>query len=190
MRNTRIYRAFTLLEMMAVVVIMAVMLGAVAVALGNSRPSVKVKRDGATMVAFLRNMWDQSKASGTPLVFLPNYEDGSLRYRDPRLGQEKKAKFTSDAKILAVVINDRVLNGDSRIESDYEDGDSANAVYISESRGITRIGVVFGIVTEDDSYDFLTFASINLFNGKGQLLQLEEEEYQDLLTRVSMEDPS
>lgn len=188
MRQAGNNKAFTLLEMMVVVVIMVVMMGAVAVALGNSRPSVKVKRDAGTMVSFLRNMWDQSKATGTPLVFLPNFEDGSLRYRDPRLGQEKKATFTSDAKILAIVVNDRVLNGDSRIVDDYEDPANANAVYISESRGLTRIGVVFGILQDDDSYDFLTFASINLINGRGQILPLEEEEYQDLLTRITLED--
>jgi len=179
-----------LLEMMAVVVIIAIMLGSLLVALGNSRPSVKVKKDSAQMVAFLRNMWDQSKASGSPLVLLPNYEDGSLSYRDPRLGREKKAEFTSKGKILAIVVNDRVYNADSRFETGELDPAEANAVYISEGRGLTRIGVVFGVPKDDVSYDFLVLASLNLINGRGAVVDLDETEYQDLLTRVTIEEPS
>lgn len=183
-------KGFTLLEMMAVVVIMAVMLGVIAVALGNSRPSVKVKKDSSQMIAFLRNMWDQTKASGTPLVFIPNYEKGSLRYRDPRAGVEKKATFESGAKILAVVINDRIYSGDSQPVGDDLDSGEANAIYISEGRGLTRIGVVIGILDDEDTYDLLTYASLNLINGRGSVMPLEEDEYQDLLTRITTEEAS
>lgn len=175
---------FTLLEMVAVVVIMAVLLGAVAVALGNSRPSVQVKKDGAQMIAFLRNMWDQTKSSGTPLVLLPDYEKGSLRYRDPRLGREKVATFDSGAKLIAIIINDRAYSADSRFESSAGDPSLANAIYISEGRGLTRVGVVFAVPIDDQTYDFLTYVSLNLINGKGQATSLEESELQDLLSRI------
>lgn len=189
-RQIKAKRGFTLLEMMAVVVIISIMTGVLLVALGNSRPSVQVKKDASQMVAFLRNMWDQSKASGSPLVLLPNYEDGGMRYRDPRLGREKKATFSSKAKVLAVVINDRVYNGDSRFESSDIDQAEANAVFISEGRGLTRIGVVLGVAKDETSYDFLVLASLNLINGRGDIVDLDEADYQDLLTRVSTEAPS
>ena len=66
--NQHRQKAFTLLELIAVVVIIMVLMAGIAVNFANSRPGVQVKTDASNMIAFLRNMWDYTKASGTPLV--------------------------------------------------------------------------------------------------------------------------
>ena len=178
-------RAFTLLEMMAVVMIMLILLGVAGLTFANARPSVKVKKDAAQMVAFLRNMWDHTKATGAPLVLSPNYETGELSYTDPRIAKTSRAKFSSDAKIIGIKLNDRLYTAASydlvpEEESGTMDESGRFALYVSEGRGLTQVGVLFGIPREEH-YDYLTFCSLNLITGRGTILSLNEDDLQELL---------
>lgn len=173
-------RAFTLLEMVAVVTVIMVLMGVLGLTFANARPTVRVKRDASQMVAFLRNMWDHTKTTGTPLVLTPDFESGGMSYMDPRLGKHTKARFSSKAKVIGVKINDRLYSIASRDlveeeEAELEDPFN-NAIYLSEGRGLTRIAVLFGIPNKEEGYDHLTLCSLNLITGKGHITRLTQDE--------------
>ncbi len=174
-------RAFTLLEMVAVVVVILMLMGLLGLTFANARPTVRVKRDASQTVAFLRNMWDHTKTTGTPLVLTPDFETGEMSYMDPRLGKHTKAKFSSKARVLGVKINDRLHSIASQNPEYYEDEEPSedpfrNAVYLSEGRGLTLIAVLFGVPNKEEGYDHLTLCSLNLITGKGRIEHLTEEE--------------
>ena len=184
---------FSLLEMMAVVVIILTLTGVTVLTFANARPAVKVKKDASQMIAFLRNMWDLSKAGGSSLILTPDFETGKLSYTDPRSGVTVSARFSSKARVLGIKLNDRMYSSRTRdLEDDLEaepvpeeGGDPfRDSLYISEGRGLTRIEVVFGIPKGEDpqeGYELLTLASFNLITGKGQVKWLDEEELASLL---------
>ena len=189
-------KAFTLLEMLAVVTIILVMLGLAALAFSQSRPAVKVKDDAARMVSFLRNMWDLTRATSAPLILQPNYEEGSFSYSDPRTGLRQQARFTSDARVIGVLLNDRYYSEETLTPSEESgyvpfesfDEELENALHISEGRGLSRIGVVFAIVDEDEhSMDHITLSALNLVTGKGIVVRLDEADL-DALAQLGQED--
>ncbi len=180
-------RAFTLFEMLAVVAIIMVMIGLTALTFARSRPSVKVKNDAAQMVSFLRNMWDRTKTSGAPLMLNPDYEKGRLSYSDPRTGTVKRAKLSTDVRVIGILLNDRYYNTDSHLadeeEEDYApiDGDYTDALFISEGRGLTRIAVAFAILKDEEPTD-ITMAVLNLITGKGTVQPLDSDQLAELAT--------
>lgn len=180
--------AFTMLEMMAVVMIIMVLTASVTLVLFNSSDSVKVRKDAAQMVAFMRNMWDRTRTTGSPLILSPDFEGGDLYYTEPRSGHTRKASLSSEAQVVAIVLNDRVYSagsGFSMEESYDENGDPVvdNGIYISEGRGLTRIGVAFAVVLEDGGYELAKYSALNLINGKGEVFDLTEEEIRTLIAR-------
>ncbi len=180
---------FTLVEMMVVVVIILVLTGATALMFANSSDSVRLRRDSTSCVAFLRNMWDSSKASGEPIVLIPDFESGQLSYLEPRSGITEKANFVSKARVLAIVVNDRLIHANSEqpdIPADQDDIEDPilSGVYLSEGRGLSRVGVVLGIPVSkelEDGYKWITLARINLITGRSELLDLEPEEFDDMM---------
>lgn len=178
-------RAFTLFELMAVVVLILIMLGMTVLTFANSRPSIKVRRDASQMVAFLRNMWDLSKATGTDLVLEPDFESGKLAYLNPRGGQRYEAKLAAESRVIGIKLNDRLYSRAS-LERDI-DGETglAEGIHVGEGRGLAYISVLFGIPDEDSSdlstYKFLTQCSLNLITGRGEVLDLTAEEFQALV---------
>lgn len=179
---------FTLIEMMAVVIIILVMLGVTAITFANSRPSVRVKRDAAHTVSFMRNMWDRTKAESTTLILEPNFEDGSLAYTNPDSGIKTKADFDSGAHVIGIKLNDRLYSAGSTDyvaeDNGYSDGYEDNSIYISEGRGLTRMAVVFGVPTDEDddqAYEHLYMCSLNLITGKGHIVQLTMDELSQLV---------
>ncbi len=178
------HRGFSLLELMAVVVIILIMMGALALTLARSRPAARVKKDAAQSVAFLRNMWDRTKATGAPLVLNPDYEKGALAYIEPRSGREESASFSRGVKLLAFRINDRTYSMASQTSSEDEYAEYGrvfdDSLYISEGRGLTTISMVLGI-PRDDEVDPIMAASLNLITGKGQIEDLSQEDLGDIL---------
>jgi len=176
-------KAFSLLELMAVVVIIMLLTAATALTLANSQPSVKMKRDAAQMVSFLRNMWDISKTSGSPLVLKPNFEKGKFSFEDPRTGKSKAAEL--DGTILAIKLNDRVYSAAAAHESAPDRAETAwddeygEAIYISEGRGITTIAVLMAM-RDGEKITSPTICSLNLVTGKGKVTLLDEEETANL----------
>lgn len=198
-------KAFTLMEMVAVVIIVMILVSITAVAFGNARPSVRVKNDAAQMVSFLRNMWDRTRATGAPLILNPDYEKGKLSYFDPREAKEFFAEFESGARIIGIRLNDRFYTRDTYIppvtreldadgkpmatsdEPYYGDEDVGDTLYISEGRGLTYVGVVFALYKEEDDpsqLEHITMATINLITGRGDINQLEQEDLDDLMLRA------
>ena len=198
-------KAFTLLEMIAVVIIVLTLGAITAVGFGNSRPSVRVKSDAAKMVSFLRNMWDRTKVSGAPLILNPDYESGKLSYFDPREGREFYADFSSDAVIVGIRINDRFYtrstyvppinpvideNGDELPMEDpafFGDQELGDTLYISEGRGLTYVGVAFAIKKGGEGnqeLEHITMATLNLITGRGTVEKLKPEELDDLMVHA------
>lgn len=193
---------FSLLEMMAVVLIMSIMLGMIGISFANSRPSVRITTDANNLIAFTRNMWDRTKATGAPLILEPDFADtGSLSYSDPRTGTWKRAKFKSDARVLAIILNERVHTAETAyryeqnaIEQGLEDEEGnplGNALYLSEARGLSRISILIGVPEDPDapmeaqnSFDFLKLATLNLINGRGRVDDIEFDDYQQLLNKA------
>lgn len=189
-------KGFTLLELMAVTVIIMIMIAVTTVSFANSRPSVKIKRDAAHMVSFLRNMWDRTKTTGDPLVLEPNFEDGTLSYTDPLEGRRVKAKFESEARIIAIKINDRLYSRSSidvPLDQDesYSDAFFDTGIYLSEGRGLTRFAVIFGMAEHGDDpldeWEYLTMCKLNLVTGKGSVVKLDPEELQELFEQAETE---
>jgi len=182
---------FTLMEMMAVVVLIMIMLAVVGLTFANSRESVKVRRDANQCLAFLRNMWDLAKTSSAPVALLPDYRNGKLRYLDPRSGSKETLRFDSEAHVLAIVLNDRVFTQtqmqEAKDQSDPEDI-LAGAIYIAEGRGLTRLGILLGVPVKSEETEQLTekvqwpsFASLNLITGKGKIVDLDDEKVQEIM---------
>ena len=205
MNNPRHHRhsAFTLLEIIVVVTLMMVLLGVSVVVVTSNQDNVLIKDDGARMIAYLRNAWDHTRATGAPLVLRPNYEKGSLTYYDPLSGQTKKAELAGDHRIIGIRINDRMYSattggmnpGDVEAEEDEELESVASmedefALYLSEGRGMARISVIFAAEDEDqegyDQYRHIVMASLNLITGKGAVKDLEREDL-DQLFEISLE---
>ena len=183
MKDTK-QKGFSLMELMAVVIIILIMLAVTTVNFANSRPSIKVRRDASQMVSFLRNMWDATKTTGAPLILQPDYEKGTLTYTSPRQNQTRTAKFESNSRLVAFKLNDRLYSQASMDvgmdDQQYNDAFFDSGIYLSEGRGITRIAVVFGIAEEEDTplseYTFLTMCTLNLITGKGEIINLTHEE--------------
>lgn len=190
---------FSLLEMMAVVFIMAIMLGMLGLNFANSRPSVRVTTDANNLVAFMRNMWDRTKATGEPLILEPDFAgEGGMSYTDPRTGTWKRARFKSGARVLAIILNERVHTAETAFRyeqealdqglEDEEGNPLGNALYLSEARGLARISILIGVPEDPDlpieaqsNFDFLKMATLNLINGRGRVDDILLEEYQQLL---------
>lgn len=186
-------RGFTLLEMMVVVILIAIMTGAVAVGFLGNRSSMKVKRDAASMVSFMRNMWDRTKTTGTPLILAPDFENGSLAYIDPRDGVAEVAKFTSDAYVLAIKLNDR-LYSEASVDQPIGDGLYADeffdtSIYLGEGRGLSLVAVIFGVPRDEENlaegFDDLTMCELNLITGKGKITELEEADLHDIFDEAA-----
>lgn len=178
-------KGFTLLEMMAVVMITLVLLGMSAIAFSRSRPAAQIKTDAANSISFLRNTWDLVKTTGSPLILQPDYEKGRFSYTDPRTGMHAQAEFTSDAMVVGIRLNDRIYNADSYVppSEDDEYGDSwegMNNLYLSEGRGLSKVALIFAI-PEDGKLTYITMATLNLITGKGKITYLEEEELNELM---------
>lgn len=179
---------FTLIEMMVVVVIMMVMMGTVTLFLANSRQSVRMRKDSSMVLAYLRNLWDYSKASGEPIVLSPDFENGGLTYYDPRSGTTKAADFSSKARVLAILINDRLLTATSEEFSGPVDGGrdedaptyEPSGIYLSEGRGLTKVGIVIGVLEQDEP-SMITLATLNLITGHGRIVDLEPGDYDDMI---------
>ncbi len=186
MSNRGKKEGFSLLEMMAVVIIILCLLGLTAITFSRAQPGTQIKTDAANTISFLRNMWDLVKAGGSSLVLQPDYESGRFFYIDPRTGVQSEAEFTSDAVVIGVRINDRIYNQGSFTppgDNEEEYGDSlegVNNLYLSEGRGLTRVGLIFAI-PEKDQLTHITMASLNLITGKGKIKSMDEEELQQLI---------
>ena len=183
---------FSLLEIMAVVVIIMVMLGIMGLSFANARPSMKVKRDAAQMVSFLRNMWDATKTTGAPLVLEPDYEKGRLAYQSPREGKTVTAHFAKHSRLIGFKLNDRLYSrasvgaeSDRALENDalFDTG-----IYVGEGRGLTSISVLFGTAEDAETpledYQFLTMCTLNLITGKGKVEGLTQEALADLIVEA------
>lgn len=198
-RNRR--PAFTLLEMIVVVTLMAVLMGAAAILVFGSQNSVVVKDEGARMLAYLRNAWDHTRASGAPLVFRPNYQDGTLHYYDPRTQRTKKASLAKGHYVVGIRLNDRmysqatggmatpVVASDSDGDQEASDAlafEDEFALFISEGRGMARIAVIFAVLKEDDgpvdvsNFSNIVMCSLNLITGKGEVTEIDEREFDNL----------
>lgn len=186
-------RGFTLLEMMVVVVIIAVMSGAIIIGFMGNRSSMKVKRDAGQMVSFLRNMWDRSKTTGTALVLAPDFQNGSLAYIDPRDGVSEVAKFSSDAYIIAIKLNDR-LYSQASMDLVINNGSSDDALfdtslYLGEGRGLSLVAVIFGVPLNeenlDEGFEDITMCELNLITGKGKITYLEETDLLDIFDEAA-----
>ena len=198
-------RAFTLIELMMVVVIIMVMMGLTALTFSASRPAVKVKRDASRMVAFMRNMWDHTRTTSAPLILIPDFETGALSYEDPRTGKTAAANFASKAHIIGIKINDRLYSaasmppppeeqdGDEAVIEDemYDDGGYDGSIFLSEGRGLTSLAVIFGVPKDKkdktEGYEHLTMCTLNLITGKGEIRLLDEEELNSLLAEAEEE---
>lgn len=169
-------RGFTLLEMMAVVLIIAVMVAGTSLMVANAQPSVKVRKDAGAMVAFLRNMWDRSRATGSALILYPDFNRGTLSYQDPLTGLVSQASFDSEARVLAVRINDRFYTANSfYVDENGVPVDSA--LYISEGRGLTRIAVLFAIPSDDgNTLKYVHLCSLNLITGQGGVMAIGDDQ--------------
>lgn len=186
------HKGFSLLELMAVVIIILIMLAAMAVTFGNSRPSIKVKRDASQMVSFLRNMWDLTKATGAPLVLQPDYEQGTLAYTSPREGFSREAEFESDSRLIAFKLNDRLFSQasmDHAIEDEsYNEAFFDTGIYLSEGRGLAEISVIFGVAEDQDTpfdeYEYITMCTLNLITGKGRIDNLDVQALEDLFVEA------
>lgn len=181
MRTGKKTQGYTLVEMLAVVFIISVLLGVTVLTFSRSRPSVKIKTDAAAMVSFLRNMWDFSKATGTPLVLNPDYEKGSFSFFDPRSQQEQFAEFTSGAQVIGILLNDRYYSANAygAVVEQSESAAAGEALYLSEGRGLIQLAVVFALV-EDDQLKHITQSSLNLVTGKGEIKTLNRRELDEL----------
>ncbi|MCB1043083.1 MAG: type II secretion system protein [Acidobacteria bacterium] len=179
-------KAFTLVEMMVVVIIILILTGATALMLANGSDSAQVRRDGTACVAFLRNMWDVSKAHSEPIVLIPNFEEGTLSYIEPKSGVQAKAHFFSKAKVLGILVNDRLIHSQSEDvapveETEDEQVDSvANGIYLSEGRGLSRVGIVLG-VPKEESFKLMTLSRLNLITGRSEIIDLEPEQWFEML---------
>jgi type II secretory pathway pseudopilin PulG len=179
--------AFSLLEMMVVITLILLLTAVTSLSFANARQSVKLRKDVNQCLAFLRNMWDYSKASGTPLILIPDYGESTIKYIDPRSQVTQTGRFSSKAHVLAVVLNDRAYNQATtdfvtdEDEADEGTPDESNAIFISEGRGLTSVAVVLGLPTEDESYELVTMARLNLITGKGEITELGEEQWLGLM---------
>ena len=180
-------RAFTLMELIAVVIIVLVMMGTTALTLYNSSQSVRLRKDASQTIAFMRNMWDRSRTSGSALILWPDFASGELSYTEPRTGKREKASFSSKAKVVAVKINDRVHSASSGYEPVEEEGEfyQEEMLYLSEGRGLTQLAVVFGVPKDEAfpeaGFKHLAMASINLITGRGQTRLLDQHELDGFL---------
>jgi hypothetical protein len=188
--------------MMAVVMIISLMLGLIGLSFANSRPSVRVTTDANNLVAFMRNMWDRVKATGSPLILEPDFAgEGGMSYSDPRTGTWKRAKFKSGARVLAIILNERVHTAETayRYEQqaldegleDEEGNPLGNALYLSEARGLARVSILLGVPEDPDipvemttEYSYLKLATLNLINGRGRIDDIELEDYQQLMQKA------
>ncbi|CAM2007119.1 pilus assembly FimT family protein [Acanthopleuribacter pedis] len=198
----RIHRkGFTLLEMIVVVTLMAVLMGAATILVFGNRDGVVVKDEGARMIAYLRNAWDHTRATGAPLVFRPNYNDGSLRYYDPRSQKTHKASLAEGHYVVGIRINDRmysqatggmatpVAQADSEGDEEAVDAlayEDEFALFISEGRGMARIAVVFAVLEDKEgpidvsNFNTIMMCSLNLITGKGDVSPITPEEFENL----------
>jgi len=188
-------RAFSLIEMMAVVMIILLITAMVGLTFANSRPSVEIKRDAAKTVAFLRNMWDRARASAGALILEPDFEEGTLSYVEPRSGQLHKAEFDSGAHVVGIRLNDKVYNSYSNLrrmprpeDEEIEYDPEADVLFISENRGLVRVTVIFAKPIYEDGddeliigYEYVMACTLNLINGKSRIERLEDGRLAEIL---------
>ena len=155
------------------------------------------------MIAYLRNAWDHTRATGAPLVLRPNYIDGSLHYYDPRSQQTRKASLAKGHYVVGIRINDRmysqvtggmatpVAQNDSEGDQEVADAMAVEdefAVFISEGRGMSRIAVVFAVLEDQEgpvevhNFSTMMMCSLNLITGKGDVSPITVDEFDNLFT--------
>lgn len=182
-------RAFTLLELMAVVILILIMLGMAALTFANSRPSIKIRRDAGQTVAFLRNMWDLSKSTGSELVLEPNFATGRLSYQNPRGGQRYDARLAPETHVIAIKLNDRLYSRASLERDENGEPTTSEGIHVGEGRGLAYISVLFGLPGEDKedlaAYTYLTQCTLNLITGKGEVLNLTSDEFKELVDEAA-----
>lgn len=194
---------FTLLEMAVVVLLIGILSGIGYLTFANGREGVKMRRDANQCLAFFRTMWDYSKTASAPVMLTPDFENGLIGYVDPRTGVTGESKLESKARILAIILNDRVYTQHTMMEEVMESDeplpeDAENpegmvfTIHLSEGRGLTELGIVLGLPSEEDEMrvDDLMFARLNLINGRGQVDFLSDEEsmmFQDELAAAELE---
>ena len=199
-------QAFTLIELMAVIVIILIMLGGATVMFMNGRQSVKIRSDANHLVSFMRSMLDYTKATGVPLVIQFDSKDESFSYVDPRTREIKKAKLESKAKVMAIKLNERLYtpeNLSSEVES--QDGetnpdeysaelsfdssfeDEETSVYVSEGRGLINMSMLLAVRAEDGEITDAILSRLNLISGKGGIFLLKPEEVQQFFDQAEEE---
>lgn len=189
---------FSMLEIIVVVTIILVLTGITAVSFANSNPSMRVKRDAAKTVSFLRTMWDRARVSGSSLVLQPDFEKGELVYIDPLTGEAKKAEFEKNVRIVGIQLNDRLYNEFSNLgriptsdDEEYAYDPDADVIYVSEGRGLVKVAVVFATYDDDpdaeNPWSNITISALNLINGKSRILRLEEDAMDQVLSDDPME---
>lgn len=190
-KSSRARHAFTLVELMAVVVLILVLLGAGTVMFMNGRESVKIRGDANHMISFMKSMLDYTKATGVPLILQFGAKDKAFSYLDPRTTETFKAKFESKAKVLALKLNDRLYlpenlrfeEGEEHLDENGEDA----TVYIAEGRGLISMSVVLGIKDEDERIEMAMLTRLNLISGKGEVFRLKPEEVEQFLDMTEPE---
>lgn len=184
-RSGRARKGFTLVELMAVVVLIMVLLGAGTVMFMNGRESVKIRSDANHLISFMKSMLDYTKATGVPLVLQFGEEDKSFSYIDPRNQATFKAKMESKARVLAIKLNDRLyLPGKLQIiEEDvpYGESEEETSVYIAEGRGLITMAVMLGTQNEEEKIEQAMLTRLNLISGKGQVFRLNPQEVEQFL---------
>jgi prepilin-type N-terminal cleavage/methylation domain-containing protein len=183
-RNTRRLmnhlKAFTLVELMAVVLIILIMLGGTSVLFLNGRESVKIRADANHLISFMRSMLDYTKATGVPLVIQFNPKDHSFSYLDPRNEEIHTVELESKARILAVKLNERLYTPETlsgEVQSEEVD-DPETTVYVSEGKGLITLSMLLAVKDEDEQVTNAMLTQLNLISGKGQIIKLNPEEVQ------------
>lgn len=189
MKSTRnpFRSAFTLIEMMAVVLLIMILVGIVGLNFMNSRDGVKLRKDASHCLAFMRQMWDFTKTSNSPLVLLNDPEKGQLSFVDPRTGFLEHLHFSSKAVVVGVLVNDRFHELTSGLpEPEATEGtpapalDESGPVYISEGRGLTQLGMILAI-PEDEGYKTAILIKLNLITGRGRQEPIDPLKLLDLM---------
>jgi prepilin-type N-terminal cleavage/methylation domain-containing protein len=198
MCGTRTPKGFTLIEMMAVTLLIMILAGVVGLSFMNSRDGVKFRKDGAQCLTFLRLMWDFSKTSNAPLVLQSENEGGRLAFVDPRTGTREHLRLESQARVMGALLNDRfhslvqMGNGETAGEPASEPAGQADAVagegssaYLSEGRGLTTLGLLLALPGEEEGvFKAGLLVRLNLITGKGKIEDWDPLQLQGLLDQA------
>lgn len=182
MCGTRSLKGFTLIEMMAVTLLIMILAGVVGLSFMNSRDGVKFRKDGAQCLTFLRLMWDFSKTSNAPLVLQSEREGGLLAFVDPRTGTREHVRLESTARVLGALLNDRFHSLVQVTEGEEDSEGGGSSAYLSEGRGLTTLALLLGLPAEEEGvFKAGILVRLNLITGKGKIEDLDPQQLQTLL---------